>query len=286
MRIFIALCLIATCAAEDIQNNMPIEGQRIINVLNAKIVELQKQAVKDLAKVQDAQTRSNKLDAALAVRDAITELESRTAPTIDALGNQPGAAANPQPVAIKAAAPLAGAAMNLDSIEAKAQAFWTAADRKVIKLAVATDQQDNIQPLKQRCIDSILKTTTSSDVYVYMRAMQILGDLAPNVWMWYKSMGNRAADMCSRVTADWIRAAPSQAILLDRVRAVSNCPLTGYESVVSTAIDGMAKDVPKYKSDPQEYASLLKSAIAVMPEGKARQALADKLHVLQDALKP
>ncbi len=285
MRIFITLCLIATCAAEDIQNNMPIEGQRIINVLNAKIVELQKQAVKDLAKVQDAQTRSNKLDAAVAVRDAIAELESRTAPTIDALGNQPGAAANPQPVAIKAAAPLAGAAMNLDAIEARAQAFWTAADRKTIKLAVATEQYDNIQPLKQRCIDSILKTTASSDVYVHMREMQVLGELAPTVMMWYKNMGMRSADTCSRVVADWIRAASTQAILLDRVRAVSNSPIAGYEAVVPTAINGLAKDSVKY-TDPQEYATLLKSVIAVMPESKARQGLADKMRTIQDALKP
>ncbi len=87
MRFLIIICLMVSLVAEETPNPMPIEGQKILNVLNVKINELKIQAAKDLKKVQDDQTKKNKLDAALAVREQISALEQDVElSTPDAMG--------------------------------------------------------------------------------------------------------------------------------------------------------------------------------------------------------
>jgi hypothetical protein len=93
----IILCLAATLVAVDTDKTSPLpaDAQKIMNVLDAKIAELQKQAAKDLKKVQDEQAKSGKLDEALAVREVISNLEKQFTPKTDALGN-PVVAASPE----------------------------------------------------------------------------------------------------------------------------------------------------------------------------------------------
>jgi hypothetical protein len=71
--------------AADGDNPLPVDAQKIVNVLGVKIAELQLQAVKDLRKVQDAATRNGNLDAAVAVRDVANDLDKQLVSNTDVL---------------------------------------------------------------------------------------------------------------------------------------------------------------------------------------------------------
>lgn len=90
MRIILVLCFILSITAADVLEQpatsvLPVEAQRVLNNMDALIVELQRDAIKELKKVQDDQTKKGKLDEALAIREAIKKMEKQSV----APGKQP-----------------------------------------------------------------------------------------------------------------------------------------------------------------------------------------------------
>ena len=276
----IFILLVLTLAAEEAP--LPAPAQKALSTMDAEILSAKQKACKELQKIAIDLGKKGDLDAALVVKQAAADLAAALVDTT-APGGAPAQPSQERPTPVKPVPGRPGAVMNKEGIELLAQAFWTAADRKAITVAAATGQKDLAQ--FSRCSDGFVALTNPNEIYVRMRAVHILDELAPGMSAKYKNMGASTKFIFMYVLLDWMNGAKDEAAVVDRIRMVAAYPFSGFENMSKDLINRVLSDTQKYKDDPKAVADFLRAVVAVLPDSPARKEFADRLRRIDEAMK-